>query len=459
MAAHLIRRVAVVLFTMLVVWPSPGAEAQEPVLVSPDGRGPGSVRTIQEGIDAALPGGRVLVLPGTYEEKLVIDKELTLQGAGGTSGQVVILSPAPSPPPQPQDEYTILVDARPEATKRIEPFRPVTIRNLTIRHRVSNGIRGFGPVDVTVERVAVTADELPLGVGRSIGVTNDSTVTHAPRARLTVRDSFIDAGITAEKATRPPFAQVFGITVAGDVDALLERNVLRRTGGACIAIFLRGDGAGETNADVLGNDLDECYPLARAAAVFTGPAGAGLPSSVTATGRVNLVGNTIANSVPPGADAVRGNTGPCLPASAILFETFPGGRIEHNRIVGFVQECALPSARGAPAAIAAGSVRGLHASDPARHLFPPVRPVVRFNDLAGNAHAGLRVAPTETSALDATCNWWGSADGPGGDGPGDGDAVVVEAVGQVTAEMPDVEPWAARAIAGRGAPSCERRAE
>jgi hypothetical protein len=43
--------------------------------------------------------------------------------------------------------------------------------------------------------------------------------------------------------------------------------------------------------------------------------------------------------------------------------------------------------------------------------------VVRHNDIVGNAQAGLRVAATQTSPVDATCNWWGSATGPSGEGP------------------------------------------
>src|SRR5205814_4932169 len=126
-----------------------------------------------------------------------------------------------------------------------------------------NGIRGAGVIDLTVERVSVTAVSPPLGVDRLISVGNDPNPTGA-RARLTVRESFMDGTIAC--ATWPAactfnaaaaFPQVFGIIAGGDVDALLERNVIRRAGGACIFVTVRNDLGGETDADILDNDLDE----------------------------------------------------------------------------------------------------------------------------------------------------------------------------------------------------------
>src|SRR5438445_6242489 len=53
-------------------------------------KGNGTATTIQEGIDMVDRGGKVLVLPGTYDEAIVIDKGLTLEGLGGESGPVVV---------------------------------------------------------------------------------------------------------------------------------------------------------------------------------------------------------------------------------------------------------------------------------------------------------------------------------------------------------------------------------
>jgi hypothetical protein len=79
-----------------------------------------------------------------------------------------------------------------------------------------------------------------------------------------------------------------------------------------------------------------------------------------------------------------------------------------------------------------------------------VTPVVRFNDIQGNAHAGLRIGPNQTKKAVVACNYWGSANGPSGIGPGDGDAVVVEA----GAPAPGFMPFAKAPVAQAPSPRC-----
>jgi len=56
---------------------------------------------------------------------------------------------------------------------------------------------------------------------------------------------------------------------------------------------------------------------------------------------------------------------------------------------------------------------------------------IRCNSIAGNYEYGITVSGPDTTT-DARYNWWGSADGPGGEGPGSGDAV---------SEYVDYFPW------------------
>jgi hypothetical protein len=69
--------------------------------------------------------------------------------------------------------------------------------------------------------------------------------------------------------------------------------------------------------------------------------------------------------------------------------------------------------------------------------------VVRFNDIHGHAHAALRIGPSQTLPATATCNYWGSAQGPAGVGNGTGDAILVEA----GAPAPVFRPFATSPIA------------
>src|SRR4030095_1529268 len=262
----------------------------------------------------------------------------------------------------------------PCSSVEIATTEPVTLRRLTILAPGVNGIRGVGPVNLTVESSAVIAVNPPVGTSVLVLVMHDAG--DGRRARMVVRDSFIDGALP--NVTPPPPVQSFGLRPQGDVDAVLERNVVRRMGGACIFAVTRAQFGGELNVDILDNDLDECHPIGRVAAVLVGPLAANQPSAtrpVTATGVVNIVGNTFRNTA-----------NHCL-SNAIAYEVYTG-RIERNQILDVVKACAtaMPAGRSLPGAIWIGRRSAFP--------FPPVTPTVQYNDIVGNAHAGLRIGPT-----------------------------------------------------------------
>ena len=410
---------AVVVFTVLFaadgeIRNSVVAQDQEDrpaVLVNPRAGGGGTARTIQEGLDMAESGGKVLVLPETYAETLTVTKGVTIEAIGGRSGDVVIAPPGV-----------------PASTIEIATNEPVILRGLTVHAPGPNGIRGAGPVNLTVESSTIVAVNPPVGPSALVLVVHDAA--DGLRARMVVRDSFVDGGIL--NVTPPPPVQSFGLRAQGDVDAVLENNVIRRMGGACIFTVTRADLAGELNADILNNDLDECHPIGRVASIIVGNAAANPPSAtrpIRATGVVNIIGNTFRNSAQH-----------CL-SSAIAYEVYTG-RIEHNRIIDLVQPCAAPSGRNLPGAIWIGRISAFP--------FPAVTPTVRYNDIIGNAQAGLRIASNQTISIDASCNYWGSEWGPSGIGAGDGDAIVVQPGGAA----PLFTPFATASIATASQPGC-----
>jgi hypothetical protein len=389
-----------------------------PVLLSPSaggGGGTATAKTIQEAIDRVARGGTVQMLPGTYVETLKITKGLTLQSAGERTGPVIIA---------PQDS--------PESVIEVATTETVTLRGLTLRVPGLHGIRGEGGVNLSVLRSTLISVNPPDGTGQLIGVTNDSQVTGV-RARVLVQDNSIDGAIPKlpRFEARP---RIIGVHLRGDLDGVIERNIVRRTGDVCLHVGIRSDLGGETNVDIVNNDIDECHPVARVGAILVGsPSVLNLSPDrpITAIGVVNIVGNTLRNS-----------SEDCLTA-AIMFDLFRG-RIERNRIVDFVQPCATQTTRNLPAAIWLG-LKG-----PGIPPVPAVAPTVRFNDIQGNARAGLRLASNQKIAIDASCNYWGSERGPSGIGPGDGDLILVEP----GAATPEFVPFAKMPVARQPKPGC-----
>lgn len=372
------------------------------VVVDPSGRH-GRPTTIQAGIDLVTAGGRVQVLPGTYPEALVITKGLTLEswsrwgdhhrrGHDHNEEGVIVAPPG-----------------APLGSIDVTGSDPVTIRHLTVLKPGVNGILGTGAVNLTLDDVKVVAVALAPGTNRLVRVSNNAALTGA-RARLVVRESFLDGGGLA----------ALGVSLQADIDAVIEENVIRRTGSS-LCVFVESFGPDGITADIVNNDMDGCEGRT---AIDVGPTQTQVTNFGT-VGVVNIVGNTIRNS-----------SASCTPTTAIHYQLYTG-RIERNSIIGFVQECAAPISDALPSAIWVGSLRG----------FPAASPVVRFNDIQGNAHAGLRIAPNIANSTDARCNYWGAESGPSGVGlAGTGDAVVVEAGGA----RPIVAPFAMQSNAGRG---------
>jgi hypothetical protein len=348
------------------------------------------------------------MLPGTYAETLRITKGLTLEASGERTGPVII---APSGTP----ESAIVVDT----TER------VTIRGLTVHVPGVYGVRGVSSVNLTIQRATMLAVNPPTGRSWLLFVNNDAKASGS-RARVIVRDSSFD-GTIAKHARFEGRPQSTAVALRGDVDGVIERNIIRRTGDICLVVGTREDLGGETNVDIVSNDIDECHPVARVSSILVGsPAIATLSPdrAVTASGTVNIIGNTIRNS-----------SEDCL-TSAINYDVF-GGRIERNRIVNFVQPCAQWTSRNRVGAISIGlRVTGIQ--------MPPVVPSVRFNDIHGNHRAGLHIMENQTIPVDASCNYWGSEKGPSGIGPGDGDAILV----QPSAPPPVFLPFAKTPVVG-----------
>ena len=384
-----------------------GGVGRPSVLVNPNSDDRGTARTIQEGIDMVASGGKVMAVPGTYKERVVIDKGLTLEAASGDdddddeggNGQVTI------------EELTPL-GVR-EAVIQVVTTEPVTIRGIRVHHVGLRGVNNFTAtslpfaVDLTIEHASFLGE---MANGGAVSIVNNATQSGG-RAHLAIRNSSIHV-------------DAIGVPLGGDVDALVEGNTIT-AGAACVRLSPTGAGVtvpagAASNVDVVNNEFTDCGINGANGVNIQGDPGA------ATTGTVNVVGNTFRYAL---------RTAPPCNTTAITYQLY-SGRIEHNSVINAVQSCANLAFPAAAIRIGAGP-RAANVS-------------VRFNDIQGNAFAGLLVRANQTTVLDATCNWWGSASGPSGAGTGTGDAIVVE----TGAATPTVTPFATAPIARTGRTSC-----
>lgn len=389
-----------------------GDDSRETVIVNPNASGNGVANTVQEGIDMAAENGVVLVMPGTYEERIVIDKALTIAPIAEGAGQVVLSQSHPTSIPAAQ--AVILIDTP----------NPVVLRDFTVHHDNIRGVNILRDADVLIERMRFegSASGTPV-VGNAVSAHYGAGAS-GTRARVAVRDSYISVG-------------GLGISLGGDVDAVIARNEFHQAPNRlpCVVISPVGQGGTmlatpgtRTDVDIIDNLFEDCGSSATGRfnmMVINGVVGA------STTGTINVVGNTFRHTTPSGC-AVNG-----------IWFAFYSGVIEHNTLSGVIQSCApLNGSNSQRGAIYVG-----HAASAMR----PADVAVRFNDIGENEYAALRVGPNQITPIDATCNWWGSPDGPSSVGSAEGQNAIVVQPGAAT---PTYSPYATESIAHTNRGSC-----
>lgn len=383
-------------------------DSRNTVVVNPNASGNGVAVTIQEGVDMAADGGVVLVMPGRYDERIVVDKGLTIAPIGLGGGPVILWHSQPTSAPAAQ--AVILIDT-PE---------PVLLRDFTVHHDNIRGVNVLRDADLRVEGMTFegVATSTPI-VGNGVSA-HYSAGTSGKRARIVVRDSRFSVG-------------GLGISYGGDVDGVIENNEIRQSVSRlpCVVVTPVGQGGTmlatpgiRTDVEIRNNLFEDCAANAFGRynmVVINGTIGA------STTGTVNIIGNTFRHTTPAGCAA-----------SGILY-AFYTGVIEHNTLFNATQTCSP--------AVATNNERG---AIYVGHTTPGMRPAdvaVRFNDFIDNEYAALRIGPNQPSAIDASCNWWGSSAGPSSVGAAEGRNAIVVQPGGAT---PAFTPVADAPIAGKG---------
>ena len=110
-----------------------------------DQSGSGHFRSIQPAVDAAAPGARIQIGSGVYQERLIVDKNVTLVGSG-PSTVVIALGP-----PQPEGSAT-------SATLVIRDTDGLTVQDMSFDNGPDEGIVVRNSTNITLINVTATGN-------------------------------------------------------------------------------------------------------------------------------------------------------------------------------------------------------------------------------------------------------------------------------------------------------------
>ncbi len=353
--------------------------------------------SIQNDIDAAPPGGTVNVIPGIYNEQLVIDKPLTLAGPDPASGEAVI-------------DAAGLVSG--EATIHILAS-DVIVENFTLQNGPGQGIRAGNATFTNLTGIIIR---------NNIIKDHDlAGVLTANNASLLVQDNtIVDNGKAVGFQRVGVYLYPHGLTqVLGNIiknnfgdgifarasssGLLIEENEIEEHNFS--GITLAWD---ETNVTIRNNEISKCGSGANdeqggivivqsMAEIITGnsildcnPFGihwGWTPTFGPAPPQILIAGNTIVNSVQDGI---------------FLFSQGPGGFIPPDP---FPLEPDVLNNQ-----LRDNGRAGVYVSNFYYYSPGNANPKIHCSSLVGNAQFG--VLNGTAGEVDATDNWWGDSSGP-----------------------------------------------
>jgi parallel beta-helix repeat protein len=362
-----------------------------------DGVGVGAYSTIQSAVDAASPGDSVYVCPGAYDEQVVIDgKDLTLQGAGDTT--VV----QPSSPATLTALYTYPVGV-------LSGWSGLNLAGVIL-------VKNAGAVVVQNIKIdGANVVSLPVGAqrlsgiiyGEAGGLISDVTLNTIKTAGYADRTYVIDASAVSSERS---------IEITSTTINDYARTAIQAQGASLTANIhnndITGPGAiGPANVPngivFIQNAVGAASSNVIRALHYTGASSlsAGL-MAYEATGVAGVLFQN--NEVYDTDDAV-------ILASNSTNITVEGNNL-HDNVKGIRIEGGAGGNSISKNLIDDNTSFGIDIDD------DPATPgnVATRNSITGN---GTGVSNPNVSNFDATCNWWGTLNGPGPVGPGSGDTV------------------------------------
>ena len=409
--------------------------------------------TIQAAINAAQNGDTIIVAAGTYDEQIVINKSLTIQGAGDTTiiqpSQTTANSLCPfSREAGGTNNTASIIVADTQATNVIIKNLKIDGSDVTSLQSGADTFVGilYRGTNGTID--SVTINGIKISNGNAIYLSSLGQTITVEVKNCNISD-FRKNGITANYGGLTANIEGNTITGMGPTNAIAQNGIqigygatgtvsnnevanIAYTGtdwvSAGILFF-------ESSATAMANTITNCQdginiqggsqPIVVTVENNIVSA-AGLPSN-----QPYVYGISVATYKTGSIDAtIKGNQltgGPADDEEGIEIYPYSGNVsfniADNNVISGWDYGIMLYSVSGSitGSTIKSNTVQNNTASGIYIYAGTNVSTVtVNYNNIIGNAYG---VYNDGTGILDATNNWWGDASGPSGVGPGTGDAV------------------------------------
>ncbi len=325
--------------------------------------------SIQRGIDAVI-GSTVNVAAGIYNEHVIIDKSLTLQGAGA-------------------NQTTIDVSGLPI----INPHIAVEIQN-GVNNVIVDGFEIVGVPNIH------HSDDSVIRCGSSSGTNSNITISN------NILNGYM--GILFKNGTLFNVVQndiTFNknavVIQSGCSNLNISSNTI--TGGSSMAADPAGVYLTSSSGSIIGNTMQNIIGSDNRGKGITGSSNNNLlidDNVINNTGydgisfwsnthHVTISNNTLSNNV----QTYTKGAGISIKGDDIT--------IINNNIINSGHDGIIID----------------------KHTLATERIVINYNNISGNTDYGLNVK-NSGETVDGSCNWWGATDGPSGSGSGSGDAVT-----------------------------------